>query len=353
MADDGDEEEKDDEDNFNSDTDLQIPNSQLSPVVGSANHIQKEKEAKQQINAILKQITTYFEVCDKLQEKISSSISNEFLKNFKKLIRKNNKNNIEMLETPIFVLKQRCNYLKGKTALLCKDFQKALKYFYLSESVFYIGDAKIVRKSTKKILSILQMTKLKIEQLTIKDSKKVNALKFSEQKKENLTILSKEMDFWEKKFNKLHLSNTLLSLGNFDRNKRDIIILINSKMNIEKKMDKAIKLSIFIYKTLITAEDKFGLFLFGQNLNPIVKLEKKTHLTYQYVKNEIMNLEKNLRNSGLELGEKVVKVGKDDISYIVEKDCNVGICTDISLKSSILKVCNYLMQKSNIFLIIF
>ena len=76
-------------------------------------------------------IISNFEEFDRLKTKILSSLGNEYLKNFMKLIKKNNKENYELLETPIHVLAQRCNYLKGKTALFCKDYETALKFFFI------------------------------------------------------------------------------------------------------------------------------------------------------------------------------------------------------------------------------
>lgn len=256
---------------------------------------------------ILNQITFYFEQFDKIRGRMELSIGNEYFKNFLKLVKKNKSENLQALETPFLVLKQRCYYLKGKTALYCQHYAKSLNFFYKSESILFIGDAKIVLKSIKKILFILNMIKQNIIASIEKNPKnKQNGIK-----KENLDRIKKEINFWE------------IRLNFYGSNTRDILVLVNGMMKYEpKKFDQSIKLTFQIFKTLITSEDKFGMFLFGEYLNPVVQLSKITSLTYYYVKKEIKNLMSGMTNEF------------DD-------------CTDINckFKTSIFKALTYIRNK--------
>jgi len=284
----------------------------------------EEIEYRSSKTEILKQITHNFSEFDKLQEKISLKIGNEYFKNFIKLIKKNKNDGLDSLETPLFVLIQRSYYLKGKTALYCKDYEKALIFFYRSENVYYIGDGKLIQKSINKIIFILKLTMTQIETSKFQDGKLLSKTNQSinspgKGSKNNLQIYKKEdinkfnvvIDYWEKKLDK------------FSLNERDVLVLVNNNI---KKMDKAVRLSQQIFKTLITTEDKFGVFIFGKNLNPIVQLSRKAGLTYKFIKNEIKNLETSVKNADY------------------EEDAEVYI------KKCIFKSFSYLKQKSNTYL---
>ena len=130
-------------------------------------------------------------------------------------------------------------------------------------------------------------------------------------KKEDINKFNVVIDYWEKKLDK------------FSLNERDVLVLVNNNI---KKMDKAVRLSQQIFKTLITTEDKFGVFIFGKNLNPIVQLSRKAGLTYKFIKNEIKNLETSVKNADY------------------EEDAEVYI------KKCIFKSFSYLKQKSNTYL---
>ena len=73
------------------------------------------------------------------------------------------KDSLEIIETPIFILNQKANYLKGKFCYYSENYAQALKFFNESRNISTISNAEIIRDSIGKIKKILQTVEKSIE----------------------------------------------------------------------------------------------------------------------------------------------------------------------------------------------
>ncbi len=112
-----------------------------------------------------KLIVKNFQHFDELYEKLKTSNTSEYLKNFLEILRNNKKDNFEIIETPFMILCQRSNYLKGKLSRYCGHYLKALDFLFKSRETQIICDASIIKKSIKQIISIMRDLDKEIERL--------------------------------------------------------------------------------------------------------------------------------------------------------------------------------------------
>jgi len=238
-----------------------------------------------------KLIVKNFQHFDELYEKLKTSNTSEYLKNFLEILRNNKKDNFEIIETPFMILCQRSNYLKGKLSRYCGHYLKALDFLFKSRETQIICDASIIKKSIKQIISIMRDLDKEIERLNnhlemVKNNTKSSSVNQTKVKiDQNMKIresITKYIDSLEK------------DLSRFSYQPKDLIVLIDFSETMSysdgKKIKNAIKTAQNIFDIYITQEDKFALFLYTKSVNPVISLTKKNINTFTYVRDVIENL---------------------------------------------------------------
>ena len=109
--------------------------------------------SKQQTK-VLETITCNFESFDNLMNTVKTLDTPEFLKKYLENITDDGLMD-ENIEVTHSLLLQKANYIKGKFMLKCKYYQEALEFFLKSRETSIICDAKIIAKSLKKIIQII------------------------------------------------------------------------------------------------------------------------------------------------------------------------------------------------------
>ena len=93
------------------------------------------------------------------------------------------------------------------------------------------------------------------------------------------------------------------ALNTFHYNPKDLVILIDVSVNMEsdkKKIERALKNAIYFFENYVTSKDRFGLFYYSKNINPIISLTEKNYNTYVYIKNHLENLTNSDLNFGID-----------------------------------------------------
>ena len=244
-------------------------------------------------------IVDNFNNFDEIYEKLKNINNKDHLKNFLEIVRNKSKNNFDLVEIPFLILGQRKNYLLGKLAKCCGHFSQALLYFSKSKERQIICDAYLIKSSIKQIFKLIRQFETELEKDNIINAyinKKfnINSLEMPKVKKTKI-----EEDI--QKYNKYKESFTYYydelnkEIYFFSYSPKDVIILIEysetmcSKDN--KKIERASRNSITILDNYITEEDKFGLFIFTEHVNPIVSLGRKNLNNLEYIKDVISSLE--------------------------------------------------------------
>jgi hypothetical protein len=275
----------------------------------------------------LEQIGKYFNYFDILYETLRQGCSSEYFKTFLDLLRNNRKESLDTIESPFLVLFQRSNYLKGKLSKICGHMDKALEFFHRSRETLIICDASLIKKSIRQIIKIMEFLKDEVDkeveihmetggkyinllENSNKDSKdfssalSISKLNFSgtmnnRQNTIRETVITPEKKLKEKIENlkeksreiETYIKNNLEQLGNFTCIPKDFVVLIDISHKMRgtdsKKIEKALRTANNFFDLYITTEDRFGLFVYANSLNPIISLTQKNYNTYIYVKNMI------------------------------------------------------------------
>ena len=219
-------------------------------------------------------------------------------------IRSNKKNNFDLLEVPIEILMQKSNYLKGKFMKINHDYKSALDFFYHSQKINVVCDAKIVKQSIKQIINIY---KIMIENINydIDLIKSKDQYLVSKTNKVNKQILEKDKEIEKRLKHKeqfqTHIDKWIIEMNKYTFFSKDYCILINISKSInenQKKIDRAIKLSDSIYENFITSQDRFSLFLVTKSANPIITLSYKNFQTYEFIKDSIAGVKDLIEYNG-------------------------------------------------------
>ena len=178
-----------------------------------------EEQKIETFNFILKNFVNL----DLLIVKLKVTYNTDYLKNFMKIIKNNKK---EIIDLPIYIICQKNNYLKGKFALYCGHYTKALEFFYRSREKQDICDASIIRSSIKQISKIIKHFEIEIvknlsQNEEILKNKNTNK-KLNAEIKNEIENLSKITDLVE--FNNEDLFNELQF---YNYSPKDVIILID------------------------------------------------------------------------------------------------------------------------------
>ena len=249
-----------------------------------------------------------FNELDEILKNLKYLFTPDYLKHYLHLITSNNSENLEIIETPISVLFQRNNYLKGKLALYSGHYSEAIKYFFCSREVKYISDARIIKRSNLKIKKIMTYF------FNLLDEKTKNEILQKKQSENYLNMKDKILDYIE------FLND---NLSNHSYQSKDLIVLIDVSKSMtsygSKKIIQACRSTKNIFFSYITSEDRFGLFTFNKFVNSIVTLSHKNTDTINYIEDSIHNLAQK----------------------------TVSIIEESSLPNAINKISKYLKKKSN------
>jgi len=253
-------------------------------------------------------IVKVFYEFDHMFSNLNINLNLGYLQNFLNLI---NKNESEKIETPSYILGQRCNYLKGKFALECQDYKTALIFFFKCREVKLISDAKIVKSAHKKINKILLIT-----QETLKfGSSELFSEKVMKEK------IGKMHNLVEQKL--INFKGKLIPGVNF---KRDYLILVDYSKTMRFESGKKLKFTkqqiFYIFDNIIKIPDRFALFLYNKTFNPLVNLNFKNQISNEYIKSLIDTIteDKDVNEDYIDSNtNNLFKAIKKSYNYLVKK----------------------------------
>jgi hypothetical protein len=275
---------------------------------------------------VIKNIKENFRKIDVKMLKLKRSVTNEYLKKILDMINVLKKESIEMIEIPIHVLNQKSNYLKGKFLFYCENYSQAYLFFNESRKINVISNAQIIRSSLKKIKKILNIFNEKIESgvsenyyknfknnpvlptnsnNNINNSGTKNLLVENSpikgpQNSNNLVSSQFQLSSYimsmpkNEKIEKLNKFNFVIDefIFKYQTFPKDIAILINfstSMNNDQKKYTMSLKTALNIFQNYTTSEDRFCIFSYSYNSNPLINLSFKNINTIDYIKYQIEN----------------------------------------------------------------
>jgi hypothetical protein len=275
---------------------------------------------------VIKNIKENFRKIDVKMLKLKRSVTNEYLKKILDMINVLKKESIEMIEIPIHVLNQKSNYLKGKFLFYCENYSQAYLFFNESRKINVISNAQIIRSSLKKIKKILNIFNEKIESgisenyyknfknnpvlptnsnNNINNSGTKNLLVENSpikgpQNSNNLVSSQFQLSSYiismpkNEKIEKLNKFNFVIDefIFKYQTFPKDIAILINfstSMNNDQKKFTMSLKTALNIFQNYTTSEDRFCIFSYSYNSNPLINLSFKNINTIDYIKYQIEN----------------------------------------------------------------
>lgn len=280
-----------------------------------------EKTMNEQSDEMLKNkkrtlevIVMYFREFDIIYENLKR-VTPEYYKNFLDKM-KNNKKELEVIDTPFLILFQKANYLKGKFAKYCGHLDRALEFFHKSRDITIICDASIIKKSIKQIIKIMHYlqncTYDEIDELPYRDITSIlkdplYTLEIIPKKTKDPTnnankIISERINYLKENAKAIdkYILNLKENLSYFVYNPKDFLVLIDisdsMKNDDSKKIEKSIKASLTFFENFITHLDRFGLFLYSDILINVISLTEKNKNTCIYIKDMINSLlnDKNL-----------------------------------------------------------
>lgn len=242
-------------------------------------------------------IVKCFHEFDNMLANLNIEISIGYLENLVKFVNKSNN-----IEIPSYIMCQRCNYLKGKFAMECKDYKTALIFFLKAREVKMISDAKIINSANKRIKKIIEMSQEKINENfnsnIVSGEVKMKTKELHQKSKSLLEVANKFAE------------NNLISVTKQSGGKhRDILLLVDFSVSMRKEGGKKIKWTkhqIFdIFDNIVTNEHRFALFLYNQNFNPLINLCYKNEISNEYIKSIIDILTDETKTMGIESDEEV------------------------------------------------
>lgn len=285
--------------------------------------IPKGDDLKLHKTEVIKNIKENFRKIDIKMIKLKKSVTNEYLKNILDMINVLKKDSIEMIEIPIQVLNQKSNYLKGKFLFYCDNYSQAYLFFNESRKINIISNAQLIRSSLKKIKKILNIFSETIES-GVSDNYRKNMPIFPTQSNINIINSSSKNLLVENSENKgskksnylvssqYQLNSKIMSMPKIEKldklNKfnyiidefifkyqtfpKDIAILINcsnAMNNDHKKSTISLKTALNIFENYTTSEDRFCVFSYSCNSNPLINLSFKNINTIDYIKYQLEN----------------------------------------------------------------
>ena len=264
---------------------------------------QSSENLKATKKRIMLLIVKNFSEFDKVYSNIKSEISLGYVQSFLNLIKTNTSQN-DLIESPFYLLGQRCNYIKGKYAFACNRYKEALTFFIKSREQKLISDAKIIKSSVKKIKKIL---KLLLDKLELKE----NSEEYNETKKKQKDLVAmhhRQKTILEKSIENLNQDDKKYTIL-----KRDYMVLINISSTMKSEDAKRIKRTrqniLHIFDNFVADQDRFSLFFCGPTFNPVINLSYKNETSNEYIKSLISNITNLIE--GIEFENENVKGNKE------------------------------------------
>ena len=226
---------------------------------------------------------------------------------------------------------QRCDFLRGKFALICEDYNDALGFMIsaaLKKRIVIDGFIKkralkhiskiaeklrktIINKNYSKInyFSVIEKDKIKIKKS--KDTNPINNFYLNEKEREikNLRLIDKMNDIQEKINKDINETN--------EKQSKDIIILIDFNKCTKLEVDSYIDVTKTILKNYLTNNDRIGVFfLINEHrlLSPMMRKDEMDMLTF---------------NKDLDYyAEKIIKKEKIEYSSMINEEIQQKINTE-------------------------
>jgi len=273
---------------------------------------------------LIQLIMKNFDEFDKIYLNIKSDINIGYIQNLLNLI-KSTVNQNDLIESPFYILGQKCNYIKGKFAFACNKYKEALTFFLKSKEQKLISDAKIIKSSNKQIIKILNL------QLKILESHEKIVYEYKKKNKEIKTNLLRNRAMLEKRIDELKLKDS-----KYSELSRDYLVLVNASITMFSEDSKRLKWArqniLHIYDCFISDNDRFALFLTGQTFNTIVNLNNKNETNNEYVKSLINNITDIVEEEAYEMDESdslvedsnLFKVFVKSLSYLTKKSNKIN-----------------------------
>ena len=226
---------------------------------------------------------------------------------------------------------QRCDFLRGKFALICEDYNDALGFMInaaLKKRIVIDGFIKkralkhickiaeklrktIINKNYSKInyFSAIEKDKIKIKKS--KDTNPINNFYLNEKEREikNLRLIDKMNDIQEKINKDINETN--------EKQSKDIIILIDFNKCTKLEVDSYIDVTKTILKNYLTNNDRIGVFFL---------INEHRLLSPMMIKDEIdmFNFNKDLDY----YAEKIIKKEKIEYSSMINEEIQQKINTE-------------------------
>jgi len=253
-------------------------------------------------------IVDNFHNFDEIYDKLKNINTRDYFKNFLEIIRNKSKNNYDLIETPFLILAQKRNYLLGKFAKYCGHFSQAFLYFCKSKERQIICDAYLIKSSIKQIYKLIRHFERDLEKDGIingyvKNNTISNAFDSSKMKKSKFEEDIIKFRRFKRIFSCYH-KEIDTEIEFFSYHPKDVIILIEFSASMcsreNRKIERTSNNSITIFDNYITENDRFGLFIFTEHVNPIVSLGNKCLNNVECIKDMISSLEKMTEEYDLE-----------------------------------------------------
>lgn len=305
----------------------------------------------------MEKLKFFFSVLEKYSTFFTSEFNSDYYKSFIEIITEKRIDDLDLTEMPNTVIIMKFYFLKGRLAKVCGHYQKSLEFFYKSRESFIISDGEIIVETNKKIKKIYCYLIKKIEEekillensvalnnydyftkhyfnedknlvdnnenqntstitLNLNDFNSYNVESLYKNKKfdNNDNLISKsnnlrgknileQINFQKEihdKYIKEMLQKVMLldsDINSYNDYFKDLLVLIDLSAineNDIKKYENLLKLSIGFYDNYICIGDRFGVFLFHDDLIPILKFEKKNISDLSITKNCLNHSIKNI-----------------------------------------------------------
>ena len=301
-------------------------------------YYEKQKYKKNNFDKIIKWFNLFDDYITYIKDNTSLSddknIIKEYIQNFE------NKDNLEANSTyqTVFFFRvniQRKDFLKGKFALCCQNYNDALFYFIrASKKNCIVMDGLIKKRSLEKIYKILTIfekncEKYKLLNVTLKDilSPKKTKIKHKTSKivkKKNLTDekdkTNKNNTFYEEiKIIKKDIIKDINECKS--KQTKDVIILIDYNIYIKLENNKDI-INVFIIRTNIilndylTLNDRFSVFIYKKQYQIICPLIHKYQIDIQSFSKDLENYKTKNNEENLEQDEYNINLNESQTKNI-------------------------------------
>ena len=185
---------------------------------------------------------------------------------------------------------QRCDFLKGKFALACKNYSDALGFFITaSKKKRIVTDGLIKKRALKKIKKITEKTKQVIASKNIStlnyskiienigdkngfkiNIKKSNLFKDNNDINKNIKLIDKIKELMNQVDDDINETN--------EKQLKDIVILIDCNLSAKLTVDSYIDVVKTILKNYLTNEDRLGVFLLEKEQKIFCPMESKKEI---------------------------------------------------------------------------